>query len=111
VPFPIPSNGKEAMWNHLLAWKGALIHDPIYSMQITTSGEKIIRAQGNLMRQFPYYFQMTRLRSTASTRSRRSASLPLAVGVRDSRLKSSKVFCAARRAHRLFIKKAASFSI
>ena len=56
VPFPIPSNGKEAMWNHLLAWKGASIHDPIYSMQITTSGEKIIRAQGNLMRQFPYYF-------------------------------------------------------
>jgi Protein of unknown function (DUF1329) len=88
VPFPIPSNGKEAMWNHLLAWEGASIHDPIYSMQISTSGEKIIRAQGNLMRQFPYYFP-------------------------DGEASFNGIYSQQEvsRAHRPFFNKAASFSI
>jgi len=26
IPFPIPQNGEEAIWNHLLRWRGASWH-------------------------------------------------------------------------------------
>lgn len=57
IPFPIPTSGKQAMWNHLLAWKGVTIYNPIYSYQVTSSGEKINRATGHLKQQYPYYFE------------------------------------------------------
>ena len=57
IPFPIPTTGKQVMWNHLLAWKGTTIYNPISSYQVTSSGQKINRATGHLKQQYPYYFE------------------------------------------------------
>ncbi|TFW37270.1 DUF1329 domain-containing protein, partial [Pseudomonas fluorescens] len=35
IPFPIPQNGEEAIWNHLLRWRGASWHAN-FSQYLTT---------------------------------------------------------------------------
>ena len=56
VPFPIPSNGHEAMWNHVLAWRGESIayegaSHVIAGRTRTLSSVNIIEFQ------YPYYYR------------------------------------------------------
>lgn len=57
VPFPLASNGKEAMWNHLLTFRGVTIFDPTYAYQITSDGELVAAARNLVYLQYPYYFE------------------------------------------------------
>ena len=56
IPFPIPTNGKQILWNHLVRWLGTTITNPSGDYQVTSSGEIILRAFANLQYQMPYYF-------------------------------------------------------
>ncbi len=57
IPFPIPKNGAEAIWNHLLAWHGeAFIYD--FSVYVVTvSGKPMLAAAATQDSQYPYYYQ------------------------------------------------------
>ncbi len=57
IPFPIPTNGKQILWNHLLRWLGVTISNPSGDYQVTTTGQIILRAFANLQYQLPYYFE------------------------------------------------------
>lgn len=57
IPFPIPTNGKQVIWNHLLRWFGATIKAAGGTWQITSSGEVILRAFTKAKYQVPYYFE------------------------------------------------------
>lgn len=76
VPFPIPHTGAEAIWNHLLAWKGESASYE-YATYIVASGRPLLATGADLQLQFPYYdpskslesfggiFMMTRTTTTA----------------------------------------------
>jgi hypothetical protein len=56
TPFPIPKNGNEVMWNHLLAWAGSTTKTPVsrcYS--VTADGKLTLASDGVQDMQRPYY--------------------------------------------------------
>ena len=55
VPFPIPKDGYEAMWNHLLRFDGVADEYKFNNYYITSSGRKIMSAAGIIHEEFPYY--------------------------------------------------------
>jgi hypothetical protein len=57
TPFPIPVNGKQVMWNHILRWTGTTIVDTEGTYQVTSSGEVVERNYATVTTQFPYYFK------------------------------------------------------
>lgn len=38
IPFPIPADGREAIWNHIARWQGRYIDEVAVTAQVTTSG-------------------------------------------------------------------------
>jgi len=57
IPFPIPKNGFEAMWNHLLAFWGPA-RELTVSTYIVPSGGAVERASAyKEIADFPYYYQ------------------------------------------------------
>ncbi len=56
IPFPIPKTGREAMWNHLLAWRGeaAALQAATY---LASGGAPSLTVGGRAEYQFPYYDQ------------------------------------------------------
>jgi hypothetical protein len=62
VPFPIPHDGSEAMWNHLLAWKGESgRHD--FATYVVTAGKVVLASTATLDWQYPYYYRDASLKS------------------------------------------------
>ena len=60
IPFPIPQNGHEAIWNHLLSWKGeAFRYD--YSTYISMGEKPALSFMGTLETQYPYYYRNSSL--------------------------------------------------
>ncbi|KRB93536.1 DUF1329 domain-containing protein [Noviherbaspirillum sp. Root189] len=59
IPFPIPKNGQEVMWNYLLHWRGADFHIDFRHYLITSDGKPVmtVDAQGEFS--MPYYYQET----------------------------------------------------
>ncbi|MBN9461639.1 MAG: DUF1329 domain-containing protein [Burkholderiales bacterium] len=57
IPFPIPKTGVEAMWNHLLRWRGEAWHVDIRGMQTTADGKHVPTAMASGSFQMPYYFK------------------------------------------------------
>jgi len=55
IPFPIPKNGEEVMWNHLLRWRPVAWHMNFTGMQVTGAGKQIAAAMGSADFQMPYY--------------------------------------------------------
>lgn len=56
IPFPIPKSGREAMWNHLLAWKGeAATEDG--GIYLAGGESPALTAQRRADFQFPYYYR------------------------------------------------------
>lgn len=55
IPFPIPQNGKEVMWNHQLRWRGTSwqFHTNMY--QLTTNGRAVLTTDGIGDQQMAYY--------------------------------------------------------
>jgi hypothetical protein len=54
IPFPIPRSGAEAIWNHLLAWKGESVSYQ-YVTYLAAAGRPLLATGADLELQFPYY--------------------------------------------------------
>jgi len=56
IPFPIPASGPEAIWNHLMAWKGeAVVEDG--GIYLASGGSPVLTAQRRADFQYPYYYR------------------------------------------------------
>lgn len=57
IPFPVPQNGEEIVWNHLLRWRAPAHHVDVRGMQTTAAGQHVptVFASGDF--QMPYYFK------------------------------------------------------
>lgn len=57
IPFPIPKNGAEAIWNHTLRWRGEAWHVAVKGIQTTGDGKHVVTAIASGDFQMPYYFK------------------------------------------------------
>ncbi len=55
VPFPMPSNGAEVMWNHLTAFQGEALKVLNSNYVVTNSGQKYLASLTTVTSDFPYY--------------------------------------------------------
>ncbi|MDF3843484.1 DUF1329 domain-containing protein [Pseudomonas citronellolis] len=55
VPFPIPKNGEEAIWNHLLRWTSPGYQTEPSLARVTPEGKVIPVSQNVAKSSFPYY--------------------------------------------------------
>jgi hypothetical protein len=55
TPFPIPQNGEEVMWNHMLRWRGTSLQFQVNQYQITTDGRAVLTTDGVADQQMAYY--------------------------------------------------------
>jgi hypothetical protein len=53
IPFPIPQNGLEAIWNHLLRWRGYQAHFTSYAASPTAGGDYTLLKNDTYLL-FPY---------------------------------------------------------
>ncbi|GGO78909.1 hypothetical protein GCM10011348_11900 [Marinobacterium nitratireducens] len=56
IPFPIPQNGNEAIWNHTLRWYGEGKDATYESATIYANGSRAVTA-GHLIETYPYYYK------------------------------------------------------
>jgi hypothetical protein len=52
IPFPIPKNGNEVIWNHELAWRGVGVHMTLRNYVITTGGQTVMTAEADEYEEF-----------------------------------------------------------
>ena len=57
IPFPIPKNGHEVIWNHQTAWTGTTCYFVSDAHTITASGEVVLESRVHGWFQYPYYIQ------------------------------------------------------
>ena len=55
VPFPIPKDGYETMWNHHLRYSGEAIESKTTSWNIDSSGRRALSSEGIQFEAYPYY--------------------------------------------------------
>lgn len=56
IPFPIPQNGFEAMWNHLLAFWGQAREIGVKTWVVTADGHVMLASGYRETADFPYYY-------------------------------------------------------
>ncbi len=54
-PFPIPKNGNEAMWNHLVRFTGLCDERRIFAYLVPPSGSPILSSSGRVLESYPYW--------------------------------------------------------
>jgi hypothetical protein len=54
-PFPIPKNGTEAIWNHILHYEDVTYEERYRSYTVDTNGRPTMQSEGNVKQEFPYY--------------------------------------------------------
>ncbi|MFT3666434.1 DUF1329 domain-containing protein [Piscinibacter sp.] len=57
VPFPIPQNGMEVMWNHMLRWRAPTYRAYLNQYVLTTDGKSVLTSSLTIDLQTPYFFQ------------------------------------------------------
>ncbi len=57
TPFPIPKDGYEVIWNHLLAWQGERAEFTSQSWSGTSTGKKVFGTENIFYFAYPYYFR------------------------------------------------------
>jgi hypothetical protein len=57
IPFPIPKTGAEAMWNHMLRWRGEAWHFEASQYLTTADGKRVMTADAEGDQNMPYYFK------------------------------------------------------
>ncbi len=55
IPFPLPQNGAEAIWNHLLRWRGASWHASFTQYLTTGDGKHVLTNDSRADLQMPWY--------------------------------------------------------
>ena len=61
IPFPIPQNGEEVIFNHILRYGGASRTGPYFSGIVDASGNFTAGGGGRDLEQYPYYFKEGRI--------------------------------------------------
>ncbi len=56
IPFPLPKSGAEAIWNHLLRWRGESIQYRSANYLGTADGARVLVDGGTFDTQIPFYF-------------------------------------------------------
>ncbi len=57
IPFPIPQNGTEAIWNHLLRVENeATTVDSFRNIILTADGNRVVATENDMYNQYPYYY-------------------------------------------------------
>ncbi len=54
-PFPIPNDGFEAMWNHLLNYNGLTFEERYRCYTVDSSGRPTLQTEGDITQEYPYY--------------------------------------------------------
>lgn len=58
IPFPLPQNGAEVLWNYRLSWQGGdTFYSPFDTWLMTAGGKKIQATRARFWYQQPYYFK------------------------------------------------------
>lgn len=57
IPFPIPKTGNEAMWNHVLAWKGQANKMAFRSFVVPADGKPVLATHSIQDNSYPYAHQ------------------------------------------------------
>jgi hypothetical protein len=57
IPFPIPANGYEAIWNHRLGWLGESAEYSLGTWVVTPDGAKVQPSAGDEYLQYPYNYK------------------------------------------------------
>jgi len=58
IPFPLPQNGAEVLWNQRLSWQGTdTFYAPFDTWLVTAGGKKIQATRARFWYQTPYYFK------------------------------------------------------
>ncbi|GGO76450.1 hypothetical protein GCM10011348_03690 [Marinobacterium nitratireducens] len=57
IPFPIPQDANEVMWNHLLNWRGTSIAMDWKHYLVTAEGQQVMTTDGEAIQEMPYYYQ------------------------------------------------------
>lgn len=57
IPFPIPKSGTEAMWNHVLNWRGENWELNIRGYLITAEGKPVMTVDAVGAQSMPYFFK------------------------------------------------------
>lgn len=57
VPFPIPHDGAEVMWNHLLSWQGESVEYGFRVYLVQADGKTVLASQAKNAREWPYYYK------------------------------------------------------
>lgn len=55
IPFPIPQNGAEAIWNHLTRWRAASWHTDFTQYLVTSDGKPVLTNDSRADYQMPWY--------------------------------------------------------
>lgn len=67
IPFPIPQNGAEAMWNHLLRFQGAGYTTKYDSWNVDSSGRATLATTGTAFNAFPVYEDLNKVINAKDT--------------------------------------------
>jgi len=54
-PFPIPKDGYEAMWNHLVRFNGQAYESKYRNLTVDSSGRATLATEGNSVQEYPYW--------------------------------------------------------
>lgn len=57
IPFPIPKDANEVMWNHLLNWRGTSISMHFRQYLVTADGSEVMTTDGRAVQEMPYYYK------------------------------------------------------
>ena len=57
IPFPITDSGEEAIWNHLVAWRGTSMRSEFHGVLGTSRGDRVLTVDAISEEQYPFYFQ------------------------------------------------------
>ncbi|NDZ18009.1 DUF1329 domain-containing protein [Variovorax sp. WS11] len=55
LPFPVPKNGYEVMWNHLLAYSGEVVEFTSSNYYVDRTGRRTLTGTSNMRYEYPYY--------------------------------------------------------
>lgn len=55
IPFPIPKNGYETMWNHLLRYNGRAYEYKMQGWLVDSNGKPTLAVEGHMWHELPYY--------------------------------------------------------
>jgi hypothetical protein len=96
-PFPIPKNGYEAMWNHLVRFNGSSYEARYRNLNVDASGHVALATEGISVQEYPYWeaakpaadtFWRIKLTYTGPARRAGEALMiidPLDIGAKDRR--------------------------